>query len=646
MADRLKGITLEIGGDTQNLSKSLKNVNDTIKSTQTQLKDVQKLLKLDPTNTELLRQKQQLFRDAVAESKEKLEALKQAQATMDANGVDKNSEQYMALQREIISTTQDVERLEDAANQSNVALEQVGAVAKKVADGANKVADATRGLSAAAGGALVAIGGMAYKAATTADDLNTLAKQSGFTTAELQKMQYAGDLIDTSMDDITSSAIKLKKNMISTSSTVTEAFSTLGVSVRDSNGELRDSTTVYWEIINALSQVENGTERDTLAMTLLGKSADNLAGIIDDGGQALRQLGDEAEQAGLIMSQETLDNLNEVNDKIDTVKAKAQGTLAVTGAKAMEALLPVFEKVVAMLTDVLTWVSNLDAGQIQLIVTILAIVAAISPIASLIANIAGAVSALTPVIAAVNAAVAANPAILIISLIVAAVIGLTVLIVANWDKIKAVFAAAWEWIKSTFSDLVDWGKNLISSVVDWFKSGWEAFAGFIDDIGAAIGDAMTAVINAIVDGVKSLLNSGISLVEDFANGVIDIINKVINAINSVVDAVAGVFGLSFSGIKTLDRIQLPRLAKGGQVLSGTALVGEAGPELLTVSGGRTVVTPLTSGAAGGAATYAAPQQTVTKVDVSFSGSLAQLANILQPVIVAETTRRGEAFVRK
>lgn len=646
MADRLKGITLEIGGDTQNLSKSLKNVNDTIKSTQTQLKDVQKLLKLDPTNTELLRQKQQLFRDAVAESKEKLEALKQAQATMDANGVDKNSEQYMALQREIISTTQDVERLEDAANQSNVALEQVGAVAEKVADGASKVADATRGLSTAAGGALVAIGGMAYKAVTTADDLNTLAKQSGFTTAELQKMQYAGDLIDTSMEDITSSAIKLKKNMISTSSTVAEAFDTLGVSVRDSNGELRDSTTVYWEIINALSQVENGTERDTLALTLLGKSADNLAGIVDDGGQALRQLGDEAEQAGLIMSQETLDNLNEVNDKIDTVKAKAQGTLAVTGAKAMEALLPVFEKVVAMLTDVLTWVSNLDAGQIQLIATILAIVAAISPIASLIANIAGAVSALTPVITAVNAAVAANPAILIISLIVAAIIGLTVLIVANWDKIKAVFSAAWEWIKSTFSDLVDWGKNLISSVVDWFKSGWEAFTGFIDDVGAAIGDAMTAVINAIVNGVKSLLNSGISLVENFANGVIDIINKVINAINSVVDAVAGVFGLSFSGIKNLDRIQLPRLAKGGQVLSGTALVGEAGPELLTVAGGRTVVTPLTSGAAGGAAAYAAPQQTVTKVDVSFSGSLAQLANILQPVIVAETTRRGEAFVRK
>lgn len=624
MADRLKGITLEIGGDTQNLSKSLKNVNDTIKNTQTQLKDVQKLLKLDPTNTELLRQKQQLFRDAVAESKEKLEALKQAQATMDANGVDKNSEQYMALQREIISTTQDVERLEDAANKSNVALEQVGAVAEKVADGASKVADATRGLSAAAGGALVAIGGMAYKAVTTADDLNTLAKQSGFTTAELQKMQYAGDLIDTSMDDITSSAIKLKKNMISTSSTVTEAFSTLGVSVRGVNGEIRDSTTVYWEVVNALSHIENGTARDTLAMTLLGKSADNLAGIIDDGGQALRQLGDEAERSGLIMSQETLDGLNAVNDEIDTLKAKATATLRIAGAKALEALLPVIQEIVTLLAAALEWIGSLNTEQVRMLVTILAVVAAISPIASIVAGIANAITALIPVIMAMNAALAANPYLLLFTAIAAAITLLGVAIIANFDKIKAAF----------------------SSFIDWIQSGFQSFLEILEQLDRALGAALLAVINAIVGAAKALLNAGISLAEGFVNSVIALINSVINAINSLVGAVTNALGISYSGIRTMGSVRFPKLAKGGEVLSGTALVGEAGPELLTVAGGRTVVTPLASGAAGGAAAYAAPQQTVTKVDVSFSGSLAQLANILQPVIVAETTRRGEAFVRK
>ena len=105
MANRIKGITVEIGGDTTKLSKALEGVNKDIKGTQTQLKDVQKLLKLDPTNTELLSQKHKLLADAVSATKEKLEVLKTAaeQAnTALANG-EISQQQYDALQREIMS---------------------------------------------------------------------------------------------------------------------------------------------------------------------------------------------------------------------------------------------------------------------------------------------------------------------------------------------------------------------------------------------------------------------------------------------------------------------------------------------------------------------------------------------------------------
>ena len=78
MANRIKGITVEINGDTTKLSKALEGVNKNIRSTQSQLKDVEKLLKLDPTNTELLSQKQKLLADAVSSTKEKLETLKTA----------------------------------------------------------------------------------------------------------------------------------------------------------------------------------------------------------------------------------------------------------------------------------------------------------------------------------------------------------------------------------------------------------------------------------------------------------------------------------------------------------------------------------------------------------------------------------------
>ena len=128
MANRIKGITVEIGGDTTKLSKALEGVNRDIKGTQTQLKDVQKLLKLDPTNTELLSQKHKLLADAVSATKEKLEVLKTAaeQAnTALANG-EISQQQYDALQREIIETENELKRLTTEANNSHTALEKMG----------------------------------------------------------------------------------------------------------------------------------------------------------------------------------------------------------------------------------------------------------------------------------------------------------------------------------------------------------------------------------------------------------------------------------------------------------------------------------------------------------------------------------------
>ena len=113
MASRIRGITIEIGGDTTKLEQSLKSVNSTIKSTQSQLKDVTKLLKLDPKNTELLSQKQRLLKDAVQATKEKPEALKEAQiqAKQQLENGDLGQDKYDALQREIVETEEELRRL-------------------------------------------------------------------------------------------------------------------------------------------------------------------------------------------------------------------------------------------------------------------------------------------------------------------------------------------------------------------------------------------------------------------------------------------------------------------------------------------------------------------------------------------------------
>jgi phage-related minor tail protein len=110
---RIAGITIEIGGNTTKLQDSLKDVNKSLKETYSQLRDVNKLLKLDPKNTELLRQKQELLSKAIADTKTKLDKEKQAlEQLKNSDGAEKTKQQQEALTREIIATEQQLESLE------------------------------------------------------------------------------------------------------------------------------------------------------------------------------------------------------------------------------------------------------------------------------------------------------------------------------------------------------------------------------------------------------------------------------------------------------------------------------------------------------------------------------------------------------
>lgn len=168
MAGRIKGITVEIGGDTTGLQNALKNVNSQIKSTQSALKDVNKLLKLDPSNAELLTQKQKLLKDAIAATSEKLESLKiaQEQAKAQLESGDLGQDKYDALQREIIETEQELKRLQEQAIESNAALAKIEEIGGKLETVGNKITGVGQKLLPVTAG-VTALGTAAVK--TTAD---------------------------------------------------------------------------------------------------------------------------------------------------------------------------------------------------------------------------------------------------------------------------------------------------------------------------------------------------------------------------------------------------------------------------------------------------------------------------------------------
>lgn len=190
MADRIKGITIEIGGDTTKLSSALKDVNKEIKNTQSDLRDVEKLLKLDPGNTELLTQKQQLLAKAVDDTKDKLQKLKDAQAQMNAAGVDKSSAEYQALEREIIDCEQALKKLEKAARESNVTLQKVADAGKKLQSVGSSVEAVGREVSKAS--AIIATGmGTAVKTTMDFDTAMSQVKSlvKGITEDEFEQLR-------------------------------------------------------------------------------------------------------------------------------------------------------------------------------------------------------------------------------------------------------------------------------------------------------------------------------------------------------------------------------------------------------------------------------------------------------------------------
>lgn len=482
-ARNIRGITIDIGGDTTKLQDALKDTNKAIKDTQTQLKDVDKLLKLDPKNVELLAQKQELLGRASGETAKKLETLKKAQEQMKAAGVDEMSDEYMAVQREIVECEQAQRRFTDAAKETDKQIVSIGSGFDAVATKTKKASDALKPVSAAAAGALTGLVGMGVQAGKNADDLNTMAKQSGLTTDTLQKMGYAADLIDVDLETAVGAIRKMKKNLDGQD----ETWKRIGVQTKDASGNYRNIEDIFFDTIQALSNIENETERDTLAMDLFGKSADELAGYIDDGGLAFQQLSAEAEKSGAIISQEDLDKANEFNDQLDKLKASVGADLLKAGASIAEALMPMLEKLVGALSSVADWFANLGSGGQTFIMALLAIVAALAPLLSLISTIC----TILPVVSTLTMATVAP--IMGVVAAVAAVIAIIVLLITHWDEIKAAAVLVWEKIKEVWEGIkqtiqekieaikakIDKLKENFQSLVDKVKSIWEKIKGIL-----------------------------------------------------------------------------------------------------------------------------------------------------------------------
>lgn len=168
MPGQIKGITIEIGGNTQPLNKALEDVNKKTRDVQSELKQVERLLKLDPSNTELLAQKQKLLADAVNNSREKLDRLKdtQAEVTAQFKKGEIGEEQYRAFERELVKAEQELSKFQKELKQTGITAEQIG---KSMQDTGEKMKGIGEKMSVGITAPIVAAGGLILKGAVDAE---------------------------------------------------------------------------------------------------------------------------------------------------------------------------------------------------------------------------------------------------------------------------------------------------------------------------------------------------------------------------------------------------------------------------------------------------------------------------------------------
>lgn len=712
MADRVKGIVVEIGGDTTGLDKALSGTNKKINSTQKQLRDVERLLKLDPTNTNLLEQRQRLLATAVSETREKLDALndanvqvakgvenyddwkaaydpiqqeiadtqkaladlkarqqeladcgeadteayaqiqadvqdaakklrelkEQAKAVSEEFGNPISMEQYDSLQREIAETEIKLRTLETKSAEADAALEDVDAgnlkavaaaaedaseemdelatAAKKVKDTANTISDAMRPATAA-------VVGLAGAAAATVPATEELRVDLSRLDANAKENAVSADAARKAWREFalqsgeTDSAVEATSNLLQagfTESNLQKAVEglagaaqrfpdTLKVeSLADSLQETLASGAATGQFLELLERMSVDTE---LFATQLSECQT------------------EADKQNLIL--ETLAK-NGLMDSYNAWKQNNEGMLAnqdanlklqESMAQMAEVVLPAMTMITENVASLVSWFANLPPSAQYTIAAILAVVAAISPMASAVSGASSLFSSFSTVVlpaisngfgtltgtvlpavqnafSTVFGFIAANPVVLLIG----AIVGLVALIAAKGDEIQAILEKFDNWLQGVFA--TDWtqvfGPVLGGALNDFFaivKEIWDGIKQVFDGVVDFVRGVFTGDWERAWSGVVSIFKgifSGLSAVAKAPiNAIISLVNGAIGGINSVITKINKIPGIS---IGTIGKI--PMLAKGGTLYSGDAIVGEAGPELLTVSGGKAIVRPLTN----------------------------------------------------
>lgn len=425
----------------------------------------------------------------------------------------------------------EIEDVGKKSDDSSKKFEALGGVVKGVAAG-------MAAAMAAVGAAIVSVGKKLVECtkegAEYADSVLTTSTVTGIATDKLQEYMYAAELVDVSVDTLTGSMAKQIKSMKSAqdgSKTMVEAYEKLGVEIMNADGTLRESDDVYWEIIEALGSMENETERDALAMTILGKSAQELNPLIEAGAEKMEELGKQAHDAGYVISDEMLSSYGALDDQLQLLN---NGTKALKNALGT-ILLPVLTELssdgVGLLSEFTKGVQDANGD---------------------ISKIADVIGEILP--KAINVVMKYIPTLL--DLIAEAVVGIANAII---DNLGVLITAANKLIQ-TFLDAIIKAlpkltqgaiqlvstlvKTILANLPQIIKAAAEVIVTLAKGLAQALPELIPGIVEVIIQIVETLienlpmiLDAALQLIEGLAQGILEALPILIEALPEIIIAI-------------------------------------------------------------------------------------------------------------
>lgn len=578
------GANLEISGEKQ-FKQAISDINKNMSVLGSELTKVSAQFGNNANSLDGLKAKQEVYNKQVEEHKKKIEQLKLALENSAKEygendnktknwqiSLNKAEAELAKTENALKDTTDKINNFGKESEESGKEIEKAGKQAKSSGDDAakgesgwSKLGSGLAQVGKVAGAAITALGtaaaaagsalvGMSVSGAAYADDILTMSTQTGIATDELQKFKYASELIDVSTETLTKSMAKQIKSMKAVQDGTklsVEAYDKLGVTVLNADGSLRDGQDVYWETIDALGKVTNETERDALAMQILGKSAQELNPLIEAGSARLKELGADAEAAGYVLSEDTLNAFGAFDDQLQKLKVGSEGAKNALGTLLLPALTTLAGDGVDLLGEFTNGINNAN-GDIGKMIDVVA-----ETLNSVVTKI-----------------IEYLPKLIDTGMQIIGSLGQGLL-----DNLPMIIDSALQIIQTLLSGLIEALPQVVNGALQIIVSLAQGIGQFLPELIPAIVDTVLLIVETLIDNVDMLIDASIEIIMALAEGLIDALPKLIDKIPIIIEKL--IMAITNNLPKLIEAgIQLIIALAGGLIKAIPQLISKI-PEIIT-----------------------------------------------------------------